>query len=698
MRASEGAGKRYNNRMRPIRSSIVLFLLASVSLAAQEDILLITMDTTRADHLSCYGYGLETSPALDAFAKGAVRFTRAYTPVPYTLPAHATILTGWWPKDHGVRDNIIASLGPAAASVAELMRSRGYRTAAFVSSFVLDRRFGLDRGFDHYDDRMTTSVPGDPQANERRAPDTEARVLDYLAGSPRGGRTFLWVHFHDPHHPYAPHPSTPPRMGDYDGEIRLMDRSIGRVLEAWGAARNGMVVIAADHGEALGGHGEPYHGIFLYESCVRVPLLVRAEGRLAPGVDRRLTSLADIAATIVDFAGLDGPRMPGRSLFAQGPLHDRLYFESFVPADNFGWSPPFGILMDDFKYIHLPKPELYDLARDPGENRNLAGRERGKARALRNALESGYGTRYDPPLAFPDRETIRRLESLGYRGGGRAHPGRDPKDLVWVVGAMDRGKALGDAGAGAEAESLYREILAANPENSPARLRLSAMLKRAGRRAEARASLEEGLRIDRFNAYLVYDLGVMDFEEGRLDAAERRFKAVLLLAPEHFDSLLSLAWVGLQRGDGASAAGWLERAATLHPDDPEVSFGWGAVAALRSEWKGAVERFRVCLRVQPDHLDALNGLGQASFQLGRFEESAAAYERSLALRPDQPQVYLHLGAIHLNALRDPMKALGFFQAFLDRYPEDAEIPRVSEIVRDLRATLSSPSNPAGQEP
>ena len=670
-------------RMRLVPSAVVCCLLWAAVLAAQEDILVITLDTTRADHLSCYGYPRATSPFMDAFAEGARRFTRAYTPVPYTLPAHVSMFTGLWPKDHGVRNNILAPVRPSVVSAASLLRTDGYLTAAFVSSFVLDRRFGLDHGFARYDDRMTLRDRTDEQNNERPAQDTERAVIDYLSDLPQGGRVFLWVHLFDPHHPYRAHAGTPAGWSVYDGEILHMDRSIGRILAEWDRRRQGLVVITADHGESLGDHGESYHGIFLYEPCVRVPMLVRAAGRTVPGTDDRLASLTDIAATILDFAGISGPPGPGRSLLSSAALHDRLYFESFVPADNFGWAAPFGIYKDGLKYIRLPRPELYDLTRDPGETKNLAGARRPKTRELGALLEEGYGTRYDPPAGVPDRETAKRLEALGYRGGSTVRGDRDPKDLVWVVDAMERARALEKGNHPAGAETIYRRILRENPENAPARVSLSSMLKSLGRRGDARGVLQEGLEHNPSDPIALYNLGVLDYEENRLPEARNRFRAVLLRLPEHLDSLFSLFWIAVKSGDGNSARDILARVGQIAPQNPDLFFFRGLQAAQEGDLAAAVDAFNQCLVRQPDHVDALNGLGKAFFQLGYPEKAVEPYRKSLETNPDQPQIYLHLGSILLNFMKDPDGALKAFRAFLSLYPTDAEAPRVRQIVEEI---------------
>jgi arylsulfatase A-like enzyme/Tfp pilus assembly protein PilF len=672
---------RYNIRMR-FRIAACGLLLLPALLAAQQDILLITLDTTRADHLSCYGYARETTPAIDKFAQGAVRFTRAYTPVPITLPSHATILTGLWPKDHGVRDNMTDRLKPAVPVLAEMLKKNGYQTAAFVSSFVLDHEFGLDRGFGVYDDQMTFTVKETSEKNERPAGDTEKRVLGYLAGLPTGGKTFLWVHYYDPHHPYLSHPDTPAGMGDYDGEIFHMDRSVGRILDAWGKTRSGLVILVGDHGESLGEHGENYHGVFLYEPDVRVPLLIRGPGMTA-GTDDRLASTADAAATILDFAKIPAPPLDGRSLLGDSVGHDHLFFESFLPANSFGWSPPFGILKGSEKYIHLPKPELYDIAADLGEMKNLVNSRRVQARGLSGQLKQEYGTEYSPPETAPDAETARKLDALGYRGGSVAHSDRDPKDLIWVVAGMDKGEALEEKGAFGEAEPIFLKILKENPENYPVLIKLASMYKKQNRRDESRTRLNQALSVSPRYAHAHYNLGAMDYEDGRFKEAAKEFETVLLVAPENTDAMFYLFRIALAQKAYDAARGWLVRAAKADPSSDNLYFNRGLLAADLNDMKTAADEFSRCLKIKPDYTDALVNLAQAHFKMGRADESIAEYRSALQQNPDQPQVYLTLGAILLNAREDVQGALECFQTFLKRYPTHAEAERVRDIVQGL---------------
>ena len=675
-------------RLVPVVALLLAFLPAAPALATG-DVLLVTLDTTRPDHLSCYAAGRTpaTSPNIDLFAKGAVRFRAAYTPTPYTLPAHASMLTGRWPKDHGLRDNVVNPAGARFETVAGRLRGKGYRTEAVVGSFVLDSAFGLARGFDVYDDRMTSIVKEDPTKNERPAEAVEARALELVAAAPADKPLFLWVHFFDVHFPYAPHPDTPPGMGLYDGEIRHVDASVGRLLAAWEKRRHGLVVVAGDHGEALGEHGEDFHGIFLYEATVHVPLLVRAEGRSVPGVDDRLASLTDVAATILDFAGIaPGKDLAGRSLLSTGTLHERLFFESFVGADEFGWSPPFAVRSGPLKYVQLPRPELYDLDADPGETKNLVDLRRPKVRELAGILKKEYGTSYAPPEGSTDPAVAERLRSLGYiASGSNRAGGADPKDLIDVIQEIFRAEGLKQQGKTADAEALLRKVLARDPTNVPAMIELADLMKTGGRRDEAKRLLRGALRTNERHTAALLELALLDEEAGAFDEAGPGFEAVLRLQPEQREALVHLAWLAWRRGAFDQASGYLDRVARITAEDADYLYIRGLVAEGKDDAAGAAAAFSGCLRLAPRNVEAAVGLAEALHVLGRDDEAIAAYRKVLALDPERPDAVARLATFLSRSRGGREEARRLAEGFLARWPTHPEAPRVRELLRSLPA-------------
>lgn len=470
--------------------------------AAIERVLLVSLDTTRRDRLGAYG-GPARTPVIDRLAANGVVFDGALAPTPVTLPSHVSLFTGLYPPRHGVRDNARFRLAPEAETLAEAFRAAGFRTAAFVSAFVLDAQFGLAQGFDVYEDRFQSGLGGMPGREERDAAATTEMALRWLAA--RGdSRWFLFLHYFDAHHPYvAPAPHAREGVAPYDAELGYVDAELGRVLahlERAGLSDGTLVIVTADHGESLGEHGEATHGIFVYDSTLAVPWVMSGPGLARGARLRGEVSLVDVAPTILALAGL-APLLSvhGRSLAAEArgeaPLTaTRVYAESFTNSYSFGWSPVMALVEDGRKLVLAPRPELFDRARDPGEKDDLAGRESARVAAMRAALEAWHGAlagdgRRPAIDVAPTDEERARLEALGYASGPAAvgAGGRDPKDGLEEFALLQRAGKAHDDGDLAGALALYERILAANPRNAVA-------AERAGMAAIALGRAEDGIR------------------------------------------------------------------------------------------------------------------------------------------------------------------------------------------------------------
>src|SRR5438093_5998304 len=412
--------------------------------AGRPNVLLVTIDTLRADHLGCYGHAGAATATLAAVAAGGGSFATAIADVPLTGPSHASSLTGRTPLGHGFRDNGGYVIPAEAKTAADDFRQAGYRTAAFVSGFPLDRRFGFDRGFDAYDDHLPKG--NDPRRTpyvERFADGTTDAALRWLAGPATGTRPFfLWVHYYDPHAPYEP----PGPLGErfrsspYDGEIAFVDSQLARLLGALNDKRQlarTLVLVTADHGESLGEHGEGTHGLFVYDATLRVPWIMAGPG-LDPGrVASTVARGIDVLPTLLDYAGLaPAPGIEGRSLrpAAEGrEMSDApAYAESLYGVREFGWAPLHAWRTARFKLIDAPRPELYDLDADAGERTNRVAELPDRAAELRRPLQAALSASATPAAAASvDPETAARLAALGYVGGGHAPlaagaPRRDP--------------------------------------------------------------------------------------------------------------------------------------------------------------------------------------------------------------------------------------------------------------------------------
>ncbi|MEW6742979.1 MAG: sulfatase-like hydrolase/transferase [Planctomycetota bacterium] len=485
--------------------------------------LLITLDTTRKDALGCYGAKTPT-PHLDAIAAQGARFDRAYTVTPVTLPAHTSLLTGTYPAYHGVRDNGPFRLVPGAVTLAETLRRAGWSTAGCISAFVLDRLFGLDQGFDHYDDDFQVKFGGTVGVEERDAGAVTDAALRWLDTSLRQP-FFLWVHYFDPHQPLtAPEPYAKACDNPYTAEVVYVDAQIGRLiaaLEQKGLTRNLLTVVVADHGEALGEHGEATHGIFLYEATLAIPLIVGGEG-IEPGKHvPSLVSIVDVAPTILELLGLAIPdSMQGRSLaplLASGKPGEStpLYIENHLTRLTYGWAPLSGVIQDALKYIEAPRPELYDITADPREAVNLVGERASEARRLAQ-LTQALREKHAPPDGVPwadqlelSEESREKLKELGYltpSPGEVETTGIDPKDALEENRLIDEAALLQQNNRFEEAVALFKQILERNPKNGWVLQHLGTSLVGTGRYAEAIPYLERAIESRRVIGPPLYNL------------------------------------------------------------------------------------------------------------------------------------------------------------------------------------------------
>ena len=448
---------------------------------ATRNLLLITIDTLRADRVGAYGYRSARTPAIDALAARGARFDSAFSSAPITLTSHATIMTGRYPPGHGARHNGMR-LDPAVPTIADALRQAGFATAAFVAAFPLDRRFGLTKGFQTYSDRM----PRGPQgrlASERAGHVVADEAIAWL-NDHRAGPFFLWVHLFEPHAPYGD-PSDHRPVGErYDDEVAEADRQVARLVEALGKeSASTLIAVASDHGEAFGEHGEISHSVFVYDTTLRVPLVIVGPG-IAPSVVHGAVGLVDLAPTLLGQLGpikFDSDGIDLRAALAGGePAARELYAESFAPLLDFGWSPLRAIRAGDLKYIAAPTPELYRVSVDAAERQNLAEKEKTQAASLDDRVQ-----RISPATlaaARPqDPEAAARLQALGYTSGGPApiagaRP--DPKDrreLAAQIAQVTSGELDGPA-----LRQALEHILAKDPANPQAHVRLGYVLIDAG--------------------------------------------------------------------------------------------------------------------------------------------------------------------------------------------------------------------------
>jgi tetratricopeptide (TPR) repeat protein len=617
-------------------------------------VLLVTLDTTRADRLGCYGHPGARTPILDRLASEGVRFENAFADAPITLPSHASLLTALYPFEHGVRNNGNFRLSERPPTLATALRDRGYRTAAFLSSFVLDRRYGLARGFETYDDRMDAAPESAPFPEaERRGDRTVLALGRWLEGRAADGAPFFaWLHLYDAHEPYRPPPPFRETIADpYDGEIAFADAALGQALDKLGTLGlrdKTVVAVVADHGESLGDHGEETHSMFVYDSVIRVPLIFWGPGLLPAGrtIGAPVRTI-DVAPTLLDLVEAPPLASPhARSL--RGLIQGRsaapppaVYAETYVPQLYMNGAPLRAVRDERYKLIDAPRPELYDLARDPGESQDRYRDEPKIAAALRLELDRLTGGSPGAMSTGPvDAEAAEKLRALGYVGAG-SEPLRtsraglkDPKDLVAVFNRLRRADEAVRARRFPEALALLEAVKAEDPRNAFARQLLgSAQL---GSRRFARA-LEE------FRAYAALVPGSAQAHQwmavchanlGDLASALREAGAALVLDPRLRDARLLRAGLLAAQGRSAEAAEELRAALDADPDDSTLRLSFAEVLAAKGSLADAEREYRRVVADDPALRDeARLGLAAVLGRQRRTAEARAELER-IAQSPD----------------------------------------------------------------
>ncbi len=658
------------------------------------NVLLVTIDTLRTDRLGAYGGRAGLTPVLDALALNGVRFANAWSHAPMTLPAHASILTGLLPPSHGVRNNGSFRLGSQPTTLAERLRAAGYRTGAFVGAFVLDTRFGLNRGFDEYDDRYAAgAAPAYFHFVERTADDVLRAATTWISHQEVGDTRpwFAWVHLFDPHAPYRAPAAFARGREPYDAEVAWTDSALGAALEELrklGQMDRTLVVVTADHGESLGDHGETTHGLFAYDATLRVPLIISAP-TLRSRVESRAASHVDILPTVLDALRIESSTvLDGRSLF--GDIDDRasaataqIYFEALDANLTRGWAPLRGVISGQWKYIDLPEPELYDLGADPVERTNLVGRELARVREMQALLRQLTEATPPPGAAAVDSATAARLRSLGYLSGSARSrdvytAADDPKRLVGLSETFN--EALDDFGRGRAATALekFSQILADRPDFLAARLsaatvligggratdavrllraaapadqsdpawltRMGQALAAAGALGDARNVLELATKATRGDPEPLNELGVVLLRLDMVSDARRAFQQLLDADPTATGTWYNLGLLEIGQRRAVAAAAAFTRVVEL---DSQHTDGWrGLGAALAGhDVAHAVEAWQRVIELDPRDFDTLYNLGILLAESGRRTEALPYLRRFVAEAPrdryakDLPRVH-----------------------------------------------------------
>jgi choline-sulfatase len=656
--------------------------------ARPRNLLLVTIDTLRADRVGAYGHAGAQTPHLDALARAGLRFERATTVAPLTLPAHASLLTGTFPGWHGVRDNGGFYLGDEQTTLAEVLRERGFRTGGFVASFVLDRRWGTAQGFERFFDefdleRFKDSLGMD--AIQRPGNQVVDRAVAWL-DEDRARPFFAWVHLYDPHAPYeAPEPYRsrfpPTQDGGYDAEIAFADAQLGRLLEALGGRRRDtLVVVAGDHGEMLGERSEQTHGYFLYEPVTRVPLVMAGPGWPARAVPDQVR-VVDVVPTVLGRLAVPAPSaVQGTDLspLARGERLSLLgHSESWYPRYHYGWSELRSVQDGRFKLIHAPRPELFDLQQDPREARDLAAEQPQRVATLTRALEDmerrlANAAAPTGPRAL-DAETEERLAALGYvAGGGSARhledrPRRDPKDTIGLYNLLKQASTQSALGHVDEGIAAVRRALAEDGEIVEGHVLLGNLLKKAQRPADAIAAYRRALALDDANQGALFALALQYKESGRLPEARAGFERARSLDPRNGKVLWQLADLLMREGRAADAEAVVKDALARKVDEHRFLLKLGEAQIEAGRFAEAERSLRDALAKKPGLEGARFNLGLALEGLGRRDEAIAAYREEVAGHQQAYRAAFNLARLLQDSGRQD-EALSWFRKAVDASP------------------------------
>lgn len=707
----------------------------------QLNLIVVTLDTTRADRLGAYGAAQIRTPVFDRLAREGVLFEQTESVAPLTLPAHTSIFTGRFPPEHGVRDNGGFFVSPKERTLATVLQHAGFQTGAVVAAYVLDGKWGLNLGFDRYiDDFDTAKVRGLGGAVQRPANEVVDRALPWLEQA-KDRRFFAWLHFYDAHTPYdPPEPYRTEYAGrPYNGEIAFVDAQLGRLvgfLEQRGLLQKTVIAVIGDHGESLDEHGEASHGFFIYESTSRVPFVIRAPfDRLAGRRVADPVRAVDLMPSVLDLLGVATPNgISGASLVplmtgAARELGLESYSESMYPLHHFGWSDVRAMRLGRFKVFDAPRPELYDLDRDPGETQNLFADRRVVADQMLARLQTLHarfaaaGPSSGPAPAV-DPEVRARLAALGYVGsfvatsasprGDRA----DPKDKIALFNLMNAARETGKTGDEGftlavarlrqvvaadprvidawfmlgneyfkarrftDAIGFFKKALELKPDYDLALINMANSYRALGNDEAAMAGYEQYLRVDPRNAYVHYQMGEIVLDRGDRAGAERRFREALAIDAKVAPARVALGVLAIQGGDAAAAEREIAAALALKPDVRLAHFNLALIAEAREDWPKAETEYRRELELHPDAFKAAFNLSRVYERMGNRGAEIGALRESIAANDAFAEGYLYLARASLNG-GDLDQAAAMARKGLALDPRSGEAPLGHYVLADV---------------
>jgi arylsulfatase A-like enzyme/uncharacterized protein HemY len=704
------------------------------------NVIVITLDTTRADRLPCYGRQDLATPTLDAFAARGVRFEKCFAQTPLTLPSHTTLMTGTLPLFHGIRDNGGFFVPQKLKTMAELFKDKGYETSAFIAAYVLDSKWGLNQGFDTYFDKFDLSKFKRISLGTVQRPANEIldQALPWLEEH-KAKKFFAWLHLYDPHSPYEPPPPYDKLYADrpYLGEIAFADSQIGRLwswLESNGLLEKTFIVFAGDHGESLGEHEEQSHGFFVYQSAIHVPLIIVTPfPKLQGVVSSEVTTLSDVLPTVCDMAGLPVPaEVQGKSLLPaffgrrrkENPL---AYSETYYPRFHYGWSDLKAVQDDRYKLILAPVPELYDIVADPHEQKNLVYLEK-KVYERMSAKAEAFISRasrnaYEMDTSKIDEETRQKLSALGYVGSF-TDPARlqekklgNPKEKIGVFNRLSEAREMGLDGKVDEAVKIIQEIIASDPDITDAYFSIGNIYFQAQKFKEAISYFEQVLgrkpddsfaainvalsyeSMGRFEdaekfllAYiakgfsdpqLYFMLGNMNYIQKRFDQAVPYLEKCLAANAESAASHSLLGAIDIVKDDFAGAAEHLRQAAEINPRLANLHYFMAELAEKKGQNAEAEAEYLKELEISPKHFKSMYNLSRLYRAAGQEDREYEYLESCLDTNPEFPLTYFYLARIYLRRGERFKEAIGLVEKGISLKPEKAELPLGYFLLADL---------------
>jgi arylsulfatase A-like enzyme/Tfp pilus assembly protein PilF len=648
-------------------------------------VLLITIDTLRADALGAYGNTQVQTPWLDRLSSGGVRFSRAFAHNVVTLPSHANILSGRYPFAHGVRENSGFRFPPDMATLATVLKGRGYKTGAFVSAFPLDVRFGLERGFDVYDDRYGKGLERRAfREPERPGPATVAAASEWIGK--QAAPWFAWVHLYEPHFPYAPPEPLAARYRatPYLGDVAAADAALAPLVSPLldqGSAGRTLVVVTADHGESLGEHGEQTHGVFAYEATLRVPLILYQPRLLQAKVVDDTVSHVDIFPTVLDALDVDAVQgLDGTSVLPLASGQRRatapLYFEALSASLNRGWAPLVGVVDGTLKFIDLPVPELYDLSSDQAESKNLVTERTADLARMRAALDRFRRADRGTVRVAENAETRERLRSLGYLSGAAAPKARyteadDPKRLIALDRDMDEMISRYQRGDVAGAIALGERIVRQRPDMAVTWTHLAFLYNEAGDNRNAVRAVRRAIEINPSAPDVVSLFGAYLTEAGEAKEAAARLEPYARSATPDTDVLIAYGVALATAGQPDQALSVFEQARAADPTNGLPLANIGTLHLMKGDAERATAAFNAALAIDPSLARAHNGLGVIAAQRGAYEDAARHWKRAIEADPHDYQVLYNLGDV-LIKLNRPGEARPFWEGYLRETRQGSE--------------------------